>query len=105
MDTATRPLPETSPAVISLHAKIDATTTELGRGPKTVTTVLTGDKRTAELGFDGVDDLIAWAAWLHWPWASAARDGRHAVVAYGQWAGFGCTLAGSEPLDTIPAAG
>lgn len=99
MDTIARPLADTNPAVISLKAKIDATTTQLGCGPTTLVTTLTGDKRTAELGFDGVDDLITWAAWLHWPWASAARNGRHAVVAYGQWAGFGCTLTGDEPLD------
>lgn len=104
MDTATaRPLPATNPAVISLQAKIDATTTELGCGPTTIVTVLNGEKRIAELGFDTVDDLITWTAWLHWPWASAARLGLHHVVGYGQWAGFGCTLTADEPLTPAPA--
>lgn len=105
MDTITRPLADTNPAVVSLKAKIDATTAELGRGPASVVTALTGGKRTADLAFGTATDLIAWISWLHCPWANSIRGGRLVYVAYKQWAGFACTLTADEALDPAPAAG
>lgn len=93
------------PALNNLTAKIAATTAELGCGPAEVLPGLERGRRVAELRFATVDDLIAWVTWLHWPYATSGRGGRHIVVGYGQWLGYACTLTGSEPLDDAPAAG
>lgn len=90
------------PACAGFKKGVDATVTALGCSPAAMVAETVTGKRTATLAFDGIDDLVTWAAWLHWPWASTSRDGQHIARAYGQWLGYACTLEAAEPL--VPVA-
>jgi hypothetical protein len=99
MTTPTKPL-----AVRHLEDKIAVISAQLGSAPTSLTPVINGDKRTAEVGFATVDDLVNWATWLHWPWTSRNRGGRHAAAAYGEWVGFSVTFTADEPINPAPNA-
>jgi hypothetical protein len=95
----------TDPVRASLDAKITATAVQLGTETPTVTIGREGHRRTAQLAFTDTNHLIAWVAWLHWPWANHRQDDRLVYTGYGEWAGYACTLVGDETLESVPAAG
>jgi hypothetical protein len=101
MPTASDPVLSTLKA--HLGSAVTAAAAELGCSPHTVDAGLVGGTRHATLTFGDTDDMITWAEWLHWPFAVTARDGTYMAQANGQWLGFACHLAGSEPLIPVPA--
>lgn len=105
MDTITITAPAPAdPALASFMAKVEATAGTLDCSPAILAARIDDrGRRTAVLTFDTVDQLIAWVAWLHWPWASHVDDGQRTVRALGQWNGYACELHASEPLQPLPA--
>lgn len=93
----------TAPADADLDRLFDAirlTAAALNMPRPTITRTADG---TLLLTPANVDQLVAFASWWHWPFASNAQNGAHVMQAFGQLAGQSCRLYATEPLAPAEA--